>query len=95
MKIIIVGGGSAGWMTASTLESQFPNYDISLIESKNISTVGVGESTIAQITDWLRLLKIEDNNFIKYVDGSYKLSIKFTDFYTKGENFITHLDNQL
>ncbi len=87
MKIIIVGGGSAGWMTASTLESQFPNYDISLIESKNISTVGVGESTIAQITDWLRLLKIEDNNFIKYVDGSYKLSIKFTDFYTKGENF--------
>ena len=63
------------------------NYDISLIESKNISTVGVGESTIAQITDWLRLLKIEDNNFIKYVDGSYKLSIKFTDFYKKGEAF--------
>ena len=60
MKILIVGGGSAGWMTAATLESQFPNYKISLIESKNISTVGVGESTIAQITDWMRLLKIKD-----------------------------------
>ena len=87
MKILIVGGGSAGWMTAATLESQFPNYKISLIESKNISTVGVGESTITQITDWMRLLKIKDKDFVKHVDGSYKLSIKFTDFYKKGEAF--------
>ena len=87
MKILIVGGGSAGWMTAATLESQFPHYKISLIESKNISTVGVGESTIAQITEWVRLLKIKDEDFLKHVDGSYKLSIKFTDFYKKGEAF--------
>ena len=87
MKILIVGGGSAGWMTAATLESQFPNYKISLIESKNIPTVGVGESTLGQITDWMRLLKIKDKDFIKHVDGSYKLSIKFTDFYKKGEAF--------
>jgi flavin-dependent dehydrogenase len=87
MKILIVGGGSSGWMTAATLESQFPNYKISLIESKNISTVGVGESTIGQIVDWMRLLKIDDKEFIKHVDGSYKLSIKFTDFYKKGEFF--------
>lgn len=86
-NIIIVGGGSAGWMTAATLESQFPDYKISLIESKNISTVGVGESTLGQITDWMRLLKIKDEDFIKHVDGSYKLSIKFTDFYKKGEAF--------
>jgi tryptophan halogenase len=87
MKILIVGGGSAGWMTAATLESQFPNHEISLIESKNIATVGVGESTLGQISDWMRLLKIEDNDFIKHVEGSYKLSIKFTDFYKKGEAF--------
>ena len=87
MKVLIVGGGSAGWMTAATLESQFPNYKISLIESKNISTVGVGESTLGQITDWMRLLKIKDEDFIKHVDGSYKLSIKFTNFYKKGEAF--------
>jgi tryptophan halogenase len=87
MNILIVGGGSSGWMTAATLESQFPNYKISLIESKTISTVGVGESTIGQIIDWMRLLKIEDKDFIKHVDGSYKLSIKFTDFYKKGESF--------
>ena len=90
-KILIVGGGSAGWMTAATLESQFPDYEISLIESKNISTVGVGESTLGQIIDWTRLLKINDNNFLKHVDGSYKLSIKFTDFYKKVKLFIIRL----
>ena len=87
MKVLIVGGGSAGWMTAATLESQFPKWKISLIESKNISTVGVGESTIAKIINWMRLLKIDDKDFIKHVEGSYKLSIKFTDFYKKGESF--------
>ena len=87
MKILIVGGGSAGWMTAATLESQFPNYKISLIESKNIKTVGVGESTIQQIQSWLRLLNIKDEDFLKEVDGSYKLSIKFTNFYDKKSFF--------
>ena len=88
MKILIVGGGSAGWMTAATLESQFPNYKISLIESKNnIYSWCRSESTLGQITDWMRLLKIKDKDFIKHVDGSYKLSIKFTDFYKKGEAF--------
>ena len=87
MKILIVGGGSAGGMTAATLESQFPNYKISLIESKNIATVGVGESTLGQIREWMDLLRIEDKDFMKHVDGSYKLSIKFTDFYKKGEAF--------
>jgi len=87
MKILIVGGGSAGWMTAATLESQFPEYEISLIESKNIKTVGVGESTLGQFRDWIKLLKIDDKSFLKEVDGSYKLSIKFTDFYKKGEVF--------
>ena len=87
MKILIVGGGSAGWMTAATLESQFPQHKISLIESKNIPSIGVGESTLVQITYWMRLLKIKDEDFLKHVDGSYKLSIKFTDFYKKGEAF--------
>ena len=87
MKILIVGGGSAGWMTAATLESQLPQHKISLIESKNISTVGVGESTIRQIFEWMRMLNIKDEDFLKHVDGIYKLSIKFTDFYKKGEAF--------
>ena len=79
MKIIIVGGGSAGWMTAATLQSQLPKDKITLIESKNISITGVGESTIGGIRDWTRLLKIEDKDFMKDTDASYILSIKCED----------------
>ena len=56
-KIIIVGGGSAGWMAAATLKSQFPNKNITVIESSNIPTVGVGESTLGFINFWLDLFK--------------------------------------
>jgi hypothetical protein len=85
--IIIVGGGSAGWMTAATLIKQFPNKNICLIESPNISTIGVGESTIGGIRNWTSYLNIDDKQFLKQTDGSYKLSIKFTDFYKKGQAF--------
>jgi tryptophan halogenase len=85
--IIIVGGGSAGWMTASTLIKEFPDKKIALIESPKIATIGVGESTIGQIRNWTTYLGIEDKSFLKHVDGTYKLGIQFTDFYKKGEAF--------
>ena len=84
-KIIIVGGGSAGWMTAATLISQFPNKEITVIESPNTPTVGVGESTLGQINRWLDLLGIKDEDFMPHTDASYKLSIRFEDFYQKGD----------
>jgi hypothetical protein len=86
-KIIIVGGGSAGWMTASTLIKAFPDKDITLIESPKIPIVGVGESTIGGIRNWTNFLGVNDKDFLSKTDGSYKLSIKFTDFYKKGEAF--------
>lgn len=86
-NIIIVGGGSAGYMTASTLLNQFPNKKITLIESPSVPILGVGESTIGGIKAWTKLLNINDKEFLKETDGSYKLSIKFTDFYKKGESF--------
>ena len=86
-KIIILGGGSAGWMTAATLIKAFPNRDITLIESPNTPTVGVGESTIGQIRQWTKYLEIDDKDFIPHTDASLKLSIKFTDFYKKGQEF--------
>ena len=85
--IIIVGGGSAGWMTASTLIKEFPDKKIALIESPEIATAGVGESTLGQIRNWLNYLDIEDQDFLKHVDGTYKLGIQFTDFYKKDESF--------
>jgi len=84
-KIIIVGGGSAGWMTASTLIKAFPNKDITVIESPNIPTVGVGESTISKVKQWTKFLGINDKDFLKHTDGTIKFSIKFTDFNGKDE----------
>ena len=83
-KIVIVGGGSAGWMSAATMIKCFPEKEIVLIESPGIPTVGVGESTIGGIGNWLNILDIKDEDFMKYTDASYKLSIRFTDFYKKG-----------
>lgn len=82
-KIIIVGGGSAGWMTAATLASQLKNVTIKVIESPNIPTVGVGESTVGGVRAWLRMVGIQDHDFVKHTDASYKLAIKFNNFYTK------------
>ena len=64
-KIVIVGGGSAGWMTAATLAKACPDKDITLIESPNIPIVGVGESTLGQINNWLNYMGIEDKEFMK------------------------------
>lgn len=86
-KILIVGGGSAGWMTAATLIKSYPEKEIVLIESPNIPTVGVGESTVGGIKSWTKFLGIDDKDFMVATDASYKLSIKFTDFYKKGESF--------
>ena len=88
-NIIIVGGGSAGWMTATTLLSQFPDKKITLVESPNIPTIGVGESTVAGgqagfsgIINWLRMVEIGDE-FMPHADATYKLSVAFQDFYYK------------
>ena len=84
-KIIVLGGGSAGWMTASTLVKEYPDKEITLIESPNTPIVGVGESTIGGIKFWTTYLGIDDNEFFKYTDATYKLSIRFEDFYKKGD----------
>ena len=87
--LIVVGGGSAGWMTATNLIRKFPNKKITLVESPNIATVGVGESTIGGISNWLASLGMntEENikEFMKETDGTIKLSIRFEDFYEKGD----------
>lgn len=89
-KIVIVGGGSAGWMTAATLIKSFPNRDISLIESSSIPTVGVGESTVSDINHWLNYLGIKDEDFMSYTNATYKIAIGFTNFHKEESNtFLT------
>jgi tryptophan halogenase len=82
-KIVIVGGGSAGWMTAAMLIKFFPDYNITVIESPDVATVGVGESTLLGIKNYCHFLGIDELDFMKHTDASYKMSIKFTNFYEK------------
>jgi tryptophan halogenase len=82
-KIVIVGGGSAGWMSAATLIRKFPNKHITVIEPKDIDKVGVGESTLGGIRRWTRWIGLDEKDFFPSTDASLKLSIKFTDFYKK------------
>lgn len=82
-KIVILGGGSAGWMSASMLVKSFPDKDIIVIESPDVPIVGVGESTLGGINGFCEYIGIDEQDFMEYTDASYKMSIKFTDFYEK------------
>lgn len=81
MKIVIVGGGSSGWLVASGLIRYLPSYDITLVESPNIPTIGVGESTTAYVKHFIKdCLKIDESHFLKETNGIYKMSVKFENF---------------
>lgn len=86
-SIVIVGGGSAGWMTATSLSKHLPEIDVTLIESPDVPPVGVGESATLHLNEWLHALGIKDEDWMTQCNAVYKGSIKFTDFYKKGETF--------
>jgi len=86
-SIVIVGGGTAGWMTATSLSKHVPEIDVTLIESPDVPSVGVGESTTFHINAYLQNMGIEDGDWMTQCNAIYKGSIKFTDFYKKGEFF--------
>lgn len=79
-KVLIVGGGSSGWMTAAALIRQLPELDITLLESSNVPKVGVGESTIGHINSYMNAVGLKDEDWMHHCNATYKTSIKFTDF---------------
>lgn len=79
-SILIVGGGSSGWMTAAAIAKQLPNIKLTLIESPTVATIGVGESTIGQINEYLACIGLTDKDWMKHCNATYKTSIKFIDF---------------
>jgi tryptophan halogenase len=88
-KILIVGGGSAGWMTAALMGKLFQGlYDVELVESEAIGTVGVGEATIPAIKKYNELLALDEAEFMQRTQATFKLGIEFVDWFQKGHTYI-------
>jgi tryptophan halogenase len=88
-KVVIVGGGTSGWCTAAALTSQLGQLlDITLIESEEIGTVGVGEATFPTIRTFHAFLGIEEQEFLRATRGSIKLAISFENWARKGDRYI-------
>jgi tryptophan halogenase len=88
-RVVIAGGGTAGWMAAAALSHQFRGIlDMALVESEEIGTVGVGESTIPPIRSFHRILGISEQDFMRATAATFKLGILFDNWGKIGDRYL-------
>ena len=90
LRIVVVGGGTAGWMSAAALQRQLPaeDYSVTLIESDDIGTVGVGEATLPPIKIFNDMMGLNDAQFMRETKATFKLGIQFCDWLRPGVTYI-------
>ncbi|WP_049722144.1 tryptophan halogenase family protein [Gilvimarinus polysaccharolyticus] len=87
-KVVIAGGGTAGWIAAAAMSHQMGELlDIILVESQEIGTVGVGEATIPPMRTFHRLLGINEQEFVRATNATFKLGIQFENWKQIGEKY--------
>ncbi|MDX3194277.1 tryptophan 7-halogenase [Streptomyces sp. MN03-5084-2B] len=87
-SVVIVGGGTAGWMTASYLKAAFgERIDVTLVESAAVSRIGVGEATFSTVRHFFDYLGLDEADWLPKCAGGYKLGIRFEDWGKPGEYF--------
>jgi len=88
-KVCIVGGGTAGWIAAALMAEHLKGrlFEIELVESDDIGTIGVGESTVPPFLQLLARLGINEREFVQETQASFKLGVEFTDWRRKGDRY--------
>jgi hypothetical protein len=83
--IVIVGGGSAGWLTAGVIAAEHPHLAVTLIESPDVAPIGVGEGTWPTMRDTLRKIGVSESDFFRECDAAFKQGSKFSGWVTGQE----------
>lgn len=88
-RLVVVGGGTAGWMAASYLNRFLvrKGWQVTLVESPDIGTIGVGEATIPSLVRFVRAMGFDEDEFMRRTAATYKLGIQFIDWFDHGHTY--------